>query len=285
MNHNHNKRSWLRRGGFSAGVAAFFILSGCRSGNKESAAIPAENVAPAQAEARRPAVEPITLVGPRSQEDMEECFAIPKNVTFNPASVPAPKDNAPVAHAGPVAVGAGWDVKLARDWRYIVIHHSASPTGSAASFDRAHKARGWDGLGYDFVIGNGQGSGDGQVEVGYRWSQQLRGAHAGNIDYNEHGIGICLVGNFEFERPTAKQMESLRNLVRFLQSKTGIPAASIIGHDHVPGKDTQCPGRLFNMAGFRASMNNGKEVAADTRPVPMSTAKPAAAATKRAIMP
>ncbi|GAH80957.1 unnamed protein product, partial [marine sediment metagenome] len=39
---------------------------------------------------------------------------------------------------------------LPRPWRWIVIHHSASESGSAATFDQWHRARGWDELGYHF---------------------------------------------------------------------------------------------------------------------------------------
>ena len=50
-----------------------------------------------------------------------------------------------------------------RQWKYVVIHHSASGTGNAETFDKLHREkRGWvNGLGYDFVIGNGNGSGNG----------------------------------------------------------------------------------------------------------------------------
>ncbi|MBI3828699.1 MAG: N-acetylmuramoyl-L-alanine amidase [Planctomycetes bacterium] len=278
---------WARGIGFTAGAALFLLASGCHSGNREGAEIPKQEpvapVAPPVAESTKPTVAPLTLVGPRSQEDLAECFALPKNVTFNSAAHSgAASGTSNYAPSGPVTAGAGWDVKLARDWKYIVIHHSASAIGSASIFDRAHKARGWDGLGYDFVIGNGEGSGDGQVEVGYRWVQQARGAHAGNMDYNEHGIGICLVGNFEDTRPTAKQLESLHALVKFLMAKTGIPAANIIGHGDVPGKDTRCPGKLFDMASFRVSMGgkgSSTLVAQDApRPAPASTTHPAATA-------
>ena len=71
-----------------------------------------------------------------------------------------------------------WRVTLRRKWTDIVIHHSATRSGSAQSFHEYHQSRGWDGLGYDFVIGNGHGSRDGQVEAGYRWREQKRGAHA-----------------------------------------------------------------------------------------------------------
>ena len=54
----------------------------------------------------------------------------------------------------------------ARPWRWIVVHHSDTTTGGAAAFDKMHREKGWDELGYDFVIGNGSDTGDGQVEVG-----------------------------------------------------------------------------------------------------------------------
>src|SRR5438270_9583625 len=40
-------------------------------------------------------------------------------------------------------------------WTCIVIHHSASEEGGADRFDEWHRQRGWDELGYHFVIGNG----------------------------------------------------------------------------------------------------------------------------------
>ena len=96
-------------------------------------------------------------------------------------------------------------------WHYIVIHHSATPSGGAKAFDRMHREKGWDELGYHFVVGNGTDTGDGQIEVGSRWPKQKWGAHAKTPDnrFNKTGIGICLVGNFDTERPTRAQMASL----------------------------------------------------------------------------
>ncbi len=54
-------------------------------------------------------------------------------------------------------------------WRYIVIHHSATPSGNARSFDRMHRGKGWDGVAYHFVIDNGKGGPDGRLEVTHRW--------------------------------------------------------------------------------------------------------------------
>jgi N-acetylmuramoyl-L-alanine amidase len=143
-------------------------------------------------------------------------------------------------------------------WQCIVIHHSATPSGSAAEFHQAHLARGWDELGYHFVIGNGTGSGDGQIEVGPRWYKQKHGAHCktANNYHNEHGIGICLVGDFDQTRPTRAQMESLRRLVAFLMIKCNIPANQVIGHGEAPGTSTACPGHNLGLAAIRAQMQH-----------------------------
>ena len=107
-----------------------------------------------------------------------------------------------------------------KSWNAIIIHHSATERGNAAIFDKEHREQnGWDGIGYDFVIGNGTNSGDGQVEVTFRWRQQITGAHCktDNNWANEDGIGICLVGNFNNYSPSNRQLQSLTELVGFLQ--------------------------------------------------------------------
>jgi N-acetyl-anhydromuramyl-L-alanine amidase AmpD len=131
-------------------------------------------------------------------------------------------------------------------WRYIVLHHSATHNGSATQFDTFHReVRGWEnGLGYHFVIGNGTDSGDGEIEVGKRWRNQLQGAHAGEPRYNRLGIGICLVGNFEEGgKPTRKQIKSLISIVHYLSERYDIPLSSVVLHKEV--HDTACPGRNF----------------------------------------
>ena len=201
-----------------------------------------------------PAAPTQQIFRPRTQEEIDRIYAMP---------APAPIAIAPHARVAPsfegnVVADPAWDVPITREWHHIVVHHSASAVGSASIFDKAHRERGWDGLGYHFVIGNGSASGDGEVEVGYRWSKQMQGAHAGNIEYNQHGIGICLVGDFEHGgTPSPAQMASLRRLVRFLQVKTGISTSEVIGHGNVPGKSTQCPGRSLDVGAFRESLGGG----------------------------
>ncbi len=156
-------------------------------------------------------------------------------------------DTPPHAQRQPPEGRRPWAVPegvTAHGWKHIVIHHSATGEGSARAFDRYHrKVKGWKGLAYHFVIGNGTGTSDGAVEVGYRWKSQSVGAHAGVREYNQYGIGICLVGDFEHSVPTKKQMASLRELLGRLTGRFKIRPENVVRHRDVG--ETKCPGRNF----------------------------------------
>lgn len=139
------------------------------------------------------------------------------------------------------------DVAPVRQWELIIIHHSATTTGSADVFDAGHRARGMiNGLAYHFVIDNStDGKPDGHIETGSRWINQMHGGHCRQAYINEHGIGICLVGNFVDAQPTAKQMDSLVLLIRGLQDQFEIPNDAVLGHGEVVGEFSECPGREF----------------------------------------
>jgi hypothetical protein len=153
-----------------------------------------------------------------------------------------------------ISVPRDWVPSVAKadgPWKYIVIHHSATPTGGAAAFDRMHRQKGWDELGYHFVIGNGSDTRDGAVEVGSRWPKQKHGAHAKTPDneFNKFGIGICLVGNFDNDRLSAAQRQSLAKLVGYLMKTYNISASNVIAHGDT--KATDCPGRNVHIAEVR----------------------------------
>jgi hypothetical protein len=133
----------------------------------------------------------------------------------------------------------------ARDWKYIVIHHSATEVGNATIFDREHQRRGFrDGLAYHFVISNGtSGLRDGQIEVGHRWRNQIDGSGTRSTKMQRSGIGICLVGNFEYQFVSERQFASLIWLIEELQRHYDIPLENIVRHKDVDR--TACPGRNF----------------------------------------
>lgn len=136
-----------------------------------------------------------------------------------------------------------------RRWKWIIVHHSDDQSGDLAKYDRIHReSNKWEnGCGYHFVIGNGSKSGDGEIEIGPRWERQIQGAHAkvpGNR-FNEKGVGICLVGDFDEDggRPTAAQMDSLVRLIRWLKARYSVADANL--HGHCDCCATRCPGRYF----------------------------------------
>ncbi len=166
--------------------------------------------------------------------------------TPRPYSYQPPVRQPPVIIQPPAVVKNPWKPdKAPRDWRHIVIHHTASSKDSVESIHEAHLKRGWEGVGYHFVIGNGNGMKDGEIEPTFRWKTQMHGAHAGNDEYNQHGIGICLVGNFENVDPSSAQLASIKKLVGVLKSEYGIKSDKVIGHKDV--KATACPGKKFPM--------------------------------------
>ncbi|HYG73842.1 MAG TPA: peptidoglycan recognition family protein [Planctomycetota bacterium] len=144
-----------------------------------------------------------------------------------------------------------------REWKYIVIHHSGTQRGSAQSFDQYHRyQRKWTGgLGYHFVVGNGTDQGDGVIVAGPRWKTQEPGAHANSSDYNEHGIGICLVGNFDEQPPTLAQLAATRALILKLCADYNIPTNQVVGHNAIRrGGSTACPGKYLSIQQLREGL-------------------------------
>ena len=132
-------------------------------------------------------------------------------------------------------------------WKYIIIHHSGTEEGSALQFHRWHLNKGWDkGVGYHFVIDTNQSSKqDGQIESTPRWIKQEDGAHCKADEMNPRAIGICPVGNFDIDKVSRRQMDSLVHLVNKLRRNYNIPINHILSHGKVPGASTHCPGQRF----------------------------------------
>lgn len=137
-------------------------------------------------------------------------------------------------------------------WQYIVIHHSAVDVGDVASMERYHRdvRHMENGLAYHFVIGNGNGMGDGEIGVGRRWSEQLDGGHLASESMNQRALGICLVGNFDERLPSRRQMESLQSLVKALMTRCRLSASAVKSHQEINIVKTRCPGSRFPMESF-----------------------------------
>lgn len=132
-------------------------------------------------------------------------------------------------------------------WKHIVIHHSATDSGTAKGMDRYHREERHmeNGLAYHFVIGNGKGMGDGEIAIGDRWTKQLQGGHLASLALNENSIGVCLVGNFDSSRPTKKQFLSLEALTAHLMKRSHLSVSAVKTHQQINPIGTRCPGDQF----------------------------------------
>ena len=119
----------------------------------------------------------------------------------------------------------------------IIIHCSATPEGkdyTVADIDSWHRARGFNGIGYHYVIYR-----DGSVHQG-RPLDKI-GAHCRG--HNNNSIGVCYIGGVAEDKVTPKdtrtkpQMETLLFLLRSLKSE--YPDAKIYGHRDFSNK--ACP--------------------------------------------
>lgn len=122
----------------------------------------------------------------------------------------------------------------------LILHCSATQPDmdiGVAQIDAWHKARGWNGIGYHFVIRR-----NGVVEHG-RPVEEI-GAHA--VGFNKTSLGICLVGGVRRVRQrlvpddnfTPAQWTALRALVIDLLAR--FPNARVIGHRDVQ-RHKDCP--------------------------------------------
>jgi N-acetyl-anhydromuramyl-L-alanine amidase AmpD len=144
----------------------------------------------------------------------------------------------------------------ARKWKFIVIHHSATASGTVQGMDRYHREERHmeNGLAYHFIIGNGQGMADGAIEIGKRWMEQLDGGHLASDALNEKSIGICLVGNYDEDEPTKKQLANLEALIDFLLDRCRLRVAAVKTHQQINTLYTRCPGKHFPTKSFLAQL-------------------------------
>ena len=141
-------------------------------------------------------------------------------------------------------------------WKYIVVHNSGTRQGNARIFDVYHRRvrKMQNGLAYHFVIGNGNSSGNGEIEIGDRWTRQINGGHVASDYLNNIALGICLVGDLNRDKPTAQQLAALDELITYLRSRVGKikgQQAIVKGHKEINPKPTDCPGDRFDLGWLR----------------------------------
>lgn len=124
----------------------------------------------------------------------------------------------------------------------IIVHCAATPEGkdfTVADIDRWHKERGFQCIGYNYVIYR-----DGSIHQGR--PEDAVGAHC--TGHNSISIGICYIGGCESKKRadgkyhakdtrTPEQKRALRELLTRLKAK--YPKATIHGHREFANKS--CP--------------------------------------------
>jgi len=111
---------------------------------------------------------------------------------------------------------------------YIVWHVSATEENIDIGFeeiDKMHRARGWNGCGYHFIIRI-----NGVLEIGRNLDR--RGAHVGSVGHNHDSWGICIIGGNKNGKPAntinESQLRTLEKLTIGLKNKA--PDAEVLGH-------------------------------------------------------
>ncbi len=140
---------------------------------------------------------------------------------------------------------AGPDLRrLQRASRYdkITVHHCGGASNyhtveNAVMHDidnisAGHRKRRYGDIGYHFIVDYA-----GRVWEGRKLLYQ--GAHV--LGRNAGNIGITLLGNFNEQSPSAKQLASLKKLVAALRSSFSIAPSNVYGHRDL-GAST-CPGK------------------------------------------
>jgi hypothetical protein len=153
-----------------------------------------------------------------------------------------------------------WPIKQSPEIEKLIIHHTAE-NESSQSRRRSPKelmraiyyyhtvTNGWGDIGYNYVIDK-----QGNIYEGRAGGPKSVGAHVAY--HNVGSIGICLMGNFQYEQPTAAQQHVLSLLMADLAIKfdvdplgrsdfLGTNSYNISGHRHVArhGHGTACPGK------------------------------------------
>jgi hypothetical protein len=207
----------------------------------------------------RSGVEPVIQL--RAQRGLEEIAALEaqaqptrERAAVRPAPAAAPESAQPGLAVQPRsawnAAGAVTSrlTRASGGWNRVTIHHSAkysrefgapssgNVAGAIKDIQTVHmRDERYGDIGYHFLID----------PVGRIWQGRLldwQGAHAGgaNGTNNVGNIGICVLGDFNAERPDPRALGALERLVDALCERHHIARARIFGHRQL--RSTECPG-------------------------------------------
>lgn len=126
----------------------------------------------------------------------------------------------------------------------VVIHHSGTSSDYTPEQIASYHVSagnhicttGCPGIAYHFLIAN-----DG---AGYQVNDlETVSYHVG--DNNTASVGICLIGDYNILEPTTKQLSRVKQLIRYVEQKTG-KKLEVVGHRDM--RSTSCPGNNIDLA-------------------------------------
>ena len=175
-----------------------------------------------------------------------------------------------------------WAQSYSPEVKLIVVHHTAlsvsgddrTPVERIRALYQYHAGSlGWGDIGYHYLIDE-----EGQIYEGRAGGDGVVGGHAycANVDT----IGVALLGNFEKEKPTLSQIQSLQWLLSDLTNRYeldirhdttfhGKSMPVVIGHQDVVS--TACPGYFLEgvLPQIRKNVMNGNLSASVVFPPPL----------------
>ena len=128
--------------------------------------------------------------------------------------------------------------------RHITVHHDgmepfyeidrSSTASRIEGIRRAHRRRGWGDIGYHLVVDR----------AGRVWEGRPMGYQGAHVkDHNFANIGIVALGNFDRQRPTPAQLNTVQHLLGELMSSYSVPTSRV--RTHQEWASTACPGRYM----------------------------------------
>ena len=136
--------------------------------------------------------------------------------------------------------GPDLDTRPLSQIQRVIYHHGASRTPEptreaelalAQEYHRLHVSKGWTVLAYHFVVGP-------SGTAYYANNINLITYHA--LEANPTSVGICFLGNYEQDKPSAKMLAAAVRARRWVARQCGQNDLAYVGHKEMV--DTDCPG-------------------------------------------
>ena len=120
----------------------------------------------------------------------------------------------------------------------VIFHHSLSNFGDVDIIGKWHNERGFEGIGYHFVV---------PVKGRFQHGRNIRmiGAHA--LGENKDSIGVCIVGDFNLYEPNGHQINECARMYHDLCRAYG-KTLNIEYHHEL------CPGFMLDRVAFKKTL-------------------------------